>query len=758
MRYGQRHWLLTLCLLLSGGLVLSVAFAQSEAADLAIQSRAEAAVIPVNSNLTTTVAVENVGPGDASFVSLTAVLPPELVFLSSEDNCTVDAQTITCIVGKLAAGESVQLRYQVRVVAPGTGLTYTVSVTGAEHDPDPDNNTAFLALDVVIPEAVDLVLAGTLDPSQVDLSDLVTLSWVVDNPDSVPTYLTAIDLVLPEAVVFESSDDCHAENAIVHCTVGTVAAEGSVTITLTVRAVTPGNPVTITALVAHAADDPDLSNNGVSLNLIVTEPPLDSADLQLSLIPAATDWRVGEPGDLSLTVVNRGPASATMVVVEVELPEALLFVASSDCQIVDTLIRCDIGELPRDAVWTGAVTLIAIAPAEALTVVGRVVGTEMDPNLINNVASVTLPALDAPTPTAVIVTATLTATPPVTPTETATLTPTPLLIPTVIATQTPVEVIVTQPVFITKLPATPASDGTGSSSGNGPGGSSSGADPLPDGVAPSELYGWTRHESVDLIQVTGRWALRTMRDASDGAYHEARDAGALLRFPFEGDGFRVGYRSEVNGASFQILLDGEFLALYGTNYAAIDPELDPVRQTFVSGPHWVTPGYHVVDLICLAAGDGSAGCNVDYIEVFRGPPIPVAPTVVAVPSAAVEVANVELVAAPPTLAPTASPQPEAVISVDVLVSVDLNTNGQVDANEGVVGLTVRAVDVSNNTLLATAVTDESGFVRVRVASREDVVLLIPVLGESYYLRNRGQRVDETWTLLLDPATVPGLIP
>ena len=756
MPHGFTRQLLTILLLLIGGLGLSVALAQSEDADLRMQVTVDAAVIPVNSNLTYAIHIENAGPGAASFVTVTDALPVELVFLSSADDCIVDYQTITCTIGDLGAGESIDLSYQVRGLAPGTELTNAISVTGAEIDPAPDNNTASVAVDVVIPEPVDLNLSGTLDPTQVKMSDLVALTFVVSNPDETSAYVTVIDLVLPEPVTFESSDDCSAENAVVRCTLGTVAGESTASAALNVRAVTPGDPVTITAWVAHAGDDPDQSNDGVSLALIVNEPPPDSADLQLSLIPSTPDWTVGETQALTLSVVNRGPANATMVGIVVELPEALLFVASADCQIADGLIRCEVGELALDAVYVADLTLIAIEPAEALTAVGRVIGTEVDPNLINNVASVSLPALAEPTPTALIVTATLTDTPEVTPTETATATSTPILIPTVVATQTPVQVVVTQPVFLTAPASTTiAGDGGRSSAGNGARGSDS---PIPDGVAPSDLYGWTRHESAELIQVTGRWFLRTMANASDGAYHESRDAGALLRFPFEGDGVRIGYRSEVNGASFQILLDGEFLALYGTDYAAMDTKLEPVRQTFVTQPHWVTPGYHVVDLVCLAAGDGSAGCNIDYIEVFRGPPIPVAPTVIAAPSQAVVVENVELVSAPSTLAPTASPQPEAVITVDVLVSVDLNTNGQVDANEGVVGMTVRAVDVSNNTLLSTSVTDESGFVRIRVASDADVVLLIPVLGASYFVRNRGQHVEETWTLLLDPATVPGLIP
>jgi len=68
------------------------------------------------------------------------------------------------------------------------------------------------------------------------------------------------------------------------------------------------------------------------------------------------------------------------------------------------------------------------------------------------------------------------------------------------------------------------------------------------------------------------------------------------------------------------------------------------------------------------------------------------------------------------------------------------------------------MDVSNNTTLATSLTDDSGFLRISVVTSNDVVILIPMLGESFYVRNRGSNLTDTWTLMLDPATIPGLIP
>jgi hypothetical protein len=131
------------------------------------------------------------------------------------------------------------------------------------------------------------------------------------------------------------------------------------------------------------------------------------------------------------------------------------------------------------------------------------VGYEVDANLFNNVASVTLPSLNLVDPTKTI-------------TPIPIVTVTPLIITTTPEpSQTPFTRIITQPVFLTEVPRSDESPDVSRAG--------SGIDLLSDRVVPSEIYGWTRYESVDLIPVTGRWVLRTSQNASDGAYHESRD-------------------------------------------------------------------------------------------------------------------------------------------------------------------------------------------------------------------------------------------
>jgi hypothetical protein len=96
--------------------------------------------------------------------------------------------------------------------------------------------------------------------------------------------------------------------------------------------------------------------------------------------------------------------------------------------------------------------------------------------------------------------------------------------------------------------------------------------------------------------------------------------------------------------------------------------------------------------------------------------------------------------------------------VDIIVAYDLNANGEIDPVEGVRNVSIRAVDTLTNALLASILTDDSGFARMEVATTHDLQLVIPLLGETFTVRNRGQDIITSWRLLIPPANVPGLIP
>jgi hypothetical protein len=258
------------------------------------------------------------------------------------------------------------------------------------------------------------------------------------------------------------------------------------------------------------------------------------------------------------------------------------------------------------------------------------------------------------------------------------------------------------------------------------------------------------------VQILGRWSLRSALNASDGGYHDTTDGGAIFRFPFEGDGFRVGFRFSRRGGSFQIKIDGQVVGVYDANLGDEASQAD--AYTVVTEAYFLNSGYHLADIV-VTSGDERI-VAIDYVEVLLSPELVNNPDQVqAGADTLVNVVSYELLVAPPTLLPSPMPVTDQVVSVDVVVAYDENANEEVDPAEGVRAISVRAVDATTNALLASAITDDAGFVRLQVTTRRDVLVVIPLLGESFLVRvRRATGVATSWTVLLEPANLPGLIP
>lgn len=353
-------------------------------------------------------------------------------------------------------------------------------------------------------------------------------------------------------------------------------------------------------------------------------------------------------------------------------------------------------------------------------------------------------------------TPTLTETHTATPTETATVTPpsptwTPL-VQTVVVPATiivPATIVVPATVIVpaTPLPPTPL--------------------PLPSAIpiqptpflTATRAYGWSRHESIEMIQVIGSWALTRHHAASDGAYHESASAGATLRFPFTGDGVRLIYRAHLQGGRFAVVLDGVAQGVYDTR---ADEE-----GFYYAGPFFFTSGYHVLDVVALADRSGVTSINIDALDVFYGPPMPTRPAPTDAPISEStsqaetrrDAIRVDLISAPPTPQPTPTAIPQTLVSVEVVIAYDLNRNDSADANEGVQGMSVRLLDATTNQPLSAGLTDTSGFVTLQALTTHDVTVVVPYLGEAFNVRPaRGRAQTARWTLLLEAGTQPGLIP
>ncbi|MEO1645358.1 MAG: DUF11 domain-containing protein, partial [Chloroflexota bacterium] len=126
--------------------------------DLALRLTSSDVSVPVNSNVSYTLRVENLGTQTATFVTVTDSLPAGLAFVSSPDACVVAEAVVTCTAGDLLPGESIILTYTVRANSVGETVSNIVSVSSAETDSDSSNNVVRFTLAVVVPESVDIAL------------------------------------------------------------------------------------------------------------------------------------------------------------------------------------------------------------------------------------------------------------------------------------------------------------------------------------------------------------------------------------------------------------------------------------------------------------------------------------------------------------------------------------------------------------------------------------------------------------------------
>jgi uncharacterized repeat protein (TIGR01451 family) len=113
---------------------------EPEEADLSVTKEGPAMVY-VGEDITYLLTVANAGPADATGVFLTDILPVGVTFVSASTGCVEAEGIVTCDVGDLAAGASVEITIVVTAPAEPDTLTNDVEVSGDQPDPFLDNNT-----------------------------------------------------------------------------------------------------------------------------------------------------------------------------------------------------------------------------------------------------------------------------------------------------------------------------------------------------------------------------------------------------------------------------------------------------------------------------------------------------------------------------------------------------------------------------------------------------------------------------------------
>ena len=232
----------------------------------------------------------NLDPDDtATGVVVTDILPDGVLYRTysvsrGDITCSqINASTVQCEVGNLAPGEQVTIL--LGVTAPGAPGAVTNQVTIDGNEPD-DNGSNDISLATTTVEGRSDVAITKEAPASAEAGTAFPYELTVTNNGPSPARNVSIIDNLPDGVTFVGSSTpqgtCTQSGGTVSCSLGTMASEASVTITIDVIPTqSSSGTITNSATVSTSDTDPDPSNNNsgdvetyVNANTFITLEPI----------------------------------------------------------------------------------------------------------------------------------------------------------------------------------------------------------------------------------------------------------------------------------------------------------------------------------------------------------------------------------------------------------------------------------------------------------------------------------------------------
>ena len=284
----------------------------SPLADLAISKTAAPSYVSPGGILTYRITAVNHGPGEASEVRITdTVILNELIQVqySTDGGNTWSPWSGTYEAGTLpSGGESSELLIRGTVPSGTVLVSNAASVSSATPDPEPDNNSVTVIVNVG--ESADLSITKEARPSPAIPGKQVTYTITLTNngpdnarnvtlTDAVPSSLTGLEFSADRGMTWNAWSSPYA--------VGTLNSGGSAVILIrgTLSASASGS-FTNSASVSSSTHDPYPENNTVS----VVTPVDPAADISIIKLPHPNPARPGQYLTYTILVFNAGPADA----------------------------------------------------------------------------------------------------------------------------------------------------------------------------------------------------------------------------------------------------------------------------------------------------------------------------------------------------------------------------------------------------------------------------------------------------------------
>lgn len=356
----------------------------SPRSDLALVKTASATEIAAGEGVTYTFTVVNNGPSLATGVSLTDLLPADVVpstATATAGTCTVTSQQVDCDLGGVAVGAPVVVTVTARTApaaAPGV-RTNSARVTSTSPDGVPGNDTS--STDVTLVARADVRLTKTASGDTFVPGRAVAWSIVVNNRGPSTARSTVVTDTLPEGVTdvtafHGTATPCTVTGRQVTCDLGDRApGQRIVTIEGQLASAYVPTSLTNTATATAATTDPVPADNQAS----ATSGIARQSDLEIVKTVSDANPVAGQRITYVFSVSNRGPSDALNPQFIDQLPAGLVDVVVNRPTLLGqpATAECELRQptSPGTADNPNAPTLFCNGPTFRANLPARVVGS-----------------------------------------------------------------------------------------------------------------------------------------------------------------------------------------------------------------------------------------------------------------------------------------------------------------------------------------------------------------------------------------------
>ncbi|MGL4669595.1 MAG: DUF7507 domain-containing protein, partial [Methanobacteriaceae archaeon] len=295
-------------------------------ADLAITKVANSTSPKINDTVKFTVTATNNGPNNATSVIVTDLINTTAMDIISVNVSTGTYNNATGIwnIGNLTVNGTATITIVVRIKVTGQ-IINTANITGAQEDPNVNNNVATVTL-AATQKTADISVNKVVDNRNPNNGAIVTFTITVLNNGPDTAIATKLTDILPNTLVLISATPSFGSfNSTTGLwTIGDLASGTQATLTLTCRVNGTGN-ITNVANASSSTFDPVLSNN-INNDSLIAAPV---ADLGVVKNVNNANPLVGQNVTFTIAVTNNGPNNATNVNVYDLLNSSLIYLSSS---------------------------------------------------------------------------------------------------------------------------------------------------------------------------------------------------------------------------------------------------------------------------------------------------------------------------------------------------------------------------------------------------------------------------------------------